>query len=73
MSETPDKPKRIPYFRGVAVLIVLGILTAIEYAVGVSESPSVALLAVLALIKAAVIVNYYMHAGKLWDTEGDAH
>lgn len=68
-----EQPKRIPYFKGFAVLIVLGILTAIEYWLAVGDSPSTAALVVVALIKAAVIVNYYMHAGRLWDTEGDAH
>jgi hypothetical protein len=68
-----DVPKRIPYFKGFAVLVILGILTAIEYAIGTSDSPSVAVLAVIALLKTALIVNYYMHGGRLWDTEGDAH
>ena len=65
--------KSPPYFNGVIVLIVLGILTAIEYFIGVGDSPSVAVLSVLALIKAAVIVNYYMHVSRMWSSEEDHH
>lgn len=66
-----EDKKRIPYFNGIAVLVVLGILTAVEYIIGTSDSPSVAVLAVLAIVKAAVIINWYMHLGRVWDTEGD--
>lgn len=61
--------KSPPYFLGLAVLIVLGILTAIEYWVGTHDSPSLAVLVVVALIKAALIVNYYMHISHLWRSE----
>ncbi|MCI0713293.1 MAG: cytochrome C oxidase subunit IV family protein [Chloroflexi bacterium] len=61
--------KSPPYFKGFAVLVILGILTGIEYYFGTKESPSVIFLAVLALIKAAFIVNYYMNISRLWSTE----
>ena len=61
--------KSPPYFTGFAVLIVLGILTGIEYYFGTKESPIVVVLAMLALIKAAIIVNYYMNISRLWSTE----
>jgi cytochrome c oxidase subunit IV len=69
MDQDQEFKKSPPYFKGIAVLIALGILTGIEYYFGTQDSPSVILLSVLALIKAAIIVNYYMNISRLWSTE----
>jgi cytochrome c oxidase subunit 4 len=61
--------KAPPYFIGFLVLVILGVLTAVEYYIGTHDSPSVALLAVIALVKAALIVNNYMHVSRLWNVE----
>lgn len=61
--------KSPPYFKGIMVLIVLGILTGVEYYFGTQDSPSVILLSVIALIKAAFIVYFYMNISRLWSTE----
>lgn len=64
--------KAPPYFIGFAVLVVLAVLTGIEYILGTQDDPMVALLVVIALVKAALIVNFYMHISKLWNP-GEEH
>ncbi|MEJ5224206.1 MAG: cytochrome c oxidase subunit 3 [Anaerolineales bacterium] len=49
---------------GVNVFIGLTVLTVIEF-FAATELPSVFLLAVIALIKAGLVMSYYMHIGKL--------
>ena len=53
---------------GVIVFIVLAVLTVVEYVVGVNSGT--ALLLVLALVKAGIVVNYYMHIRRLSSSEG---
>jgi hypothetical protein len=66
--------KSPPYFGGVLVLIVLAIFTGGEYILSTSaDNPPLAPLAVIALVKAAIIVNYYMHISRMWSTEEDSH
>ena len=58
--------------RGVRVIALLAVLTAIEYlfAISIGSVPLlVALLAVVALLKAWQIVQYFMHISKLWRGE----
>ncbi|NDJ85220.1 MAG: cytochrome C oxidase subunit IV family protein [Chloroflexi bacterium] len=73
-----DRPYVSPYVRSFMVLVVLGVLTALEYVVGRADelpvfSSNLAPLAVLAVLKAGVIINYYMHISRLWSTEEDDH
>ncbi|MBI4675908.1 MAG: cytochrome C oxidase subunit IV family protein [Chloroflexi bacterium] len=60
---------------GVLVLVVLAVLTAVEYwvAVGGLGGATLTLLALLALAKAALIVDYFMHVGKLFQPESGGH
>lgn len=69
-NKVTNEKKAPPYFIGVAVLIALAVLTGIEYVLGTADNPSTALLVVIALIKAALIVNFYMHISKLWSPGG---
>ncbi len=55
--------------RGVIVFVALMILTVIEYVVSVSLSSSLVLLFLIALVKAALIVTYFMHISRLWREE----
>jgi heme/copper-type cytochrome/quinol oxidase subunit 4 len=48
---------------GVLIFIVLAVLTAIEYFIGINIGT--AWLLVLALVKAALVVYYYMHIRRL--------
>lgn len=54
--------------RGTLTFIVLLILTAIEFYVGVALN-SIALLLILSLLKAALIVYVFMHIYRLWREE----
>ncbi|MDP6402647.1 MAG: cytochrome C oxidase subunit IV family protein [SAR202 cluster bacterium] len=53
--------------RGLRVIVALAILTAVEFWVAVSmETGLFAVLAVIAMIKTALIVEYFMHYSQLW-------
>lgn len=59
--------------QGVFIFIYLAVLTALEFFVAVTFN-SVALLVVVALIKAALVVYYFMHVYKLnLESEIDEH
>jgi heme/copper-type cytochrome/quinol oxidase subunit 4 len=56
--------------RGVIIFIALAVLTAIEYALGVSGVPAI-LLWVLMLAKAGLVLYYFMHITRAFKDEGD--
>jgi heme/copper-type cytochrome/quinol oxidase subunit 4 len=58
--------------RGVVVFIALAILTAIEYVLAITGMP-VIILVVLALLKAALVLNYFMHIGRLFSSGEGGH
>ncbi|MCA9961189.1 MAG: hypothetical protein R3E31_08425 [Chloroflexota bacterium] len=60
--------KAAAYRLGVTTLIILAVLTAVEYAVGVTINSAV-LMFIIGLIKAAVIVQNFMHIARLWREE----
>ncbi len=60
--------KKEAYRLGVMTLIILAVLTAVEYWVGVA-SGSVVWLFILALMKGAIIVQNFMHIARLWREE----
>ena len=64
MSENKAKAFR----RGTITFLVLLLLTAVEFYVGVAMN-SIALLFILALLKAALIVYVFMHIYRLWREE----
>jgi cytochrome c oxidase subunit 4 len=51
--------------RGVIVLIALAVLTVIEYFVAVFELPVIVLI-LIALLKAAAVLWYFMHIAKVF-------
>lgn len=53
---------------GVNTFLILMVLTLVEYWVGVQMNSAVFLF-ILALVKAALIVNNFMHATRLWREE----
>jgi hypothetical protein len=61
--------RRPAYLRGIYVFVGLAVLTAIEFGIALALEGSAALLFVVALAKAGVILQYYMHAGRLWGEE----
>ena len=73
MSSTPSATETREQRRGLNAIIVLAVLTIAEYFIAVgldSASTLVLLLSIVALIKAVVILEYFMHLSKLWRGEG---
>jgi len=60
--------------RGLVAIVVLAVLTAVEYAIAIGIEPMnvvVTLLAVIGIAKAVVILEYFMHLSRLWRGEED--
>ncbi len=56
--------------RGMVVIVALAVLTAIEFWVATQlETGLFAILVVIALIKAGLIVEYFMHYSQLFGSE----
>jgi heme/copper-type cytochrome/quinol oxidase subunit 4 len=55
--------------RGDVVLLALGVFTAAEFiaAIAMDGVSMLTVLAVLAAVKAALILNYFMHFHQLWE------
>ena len=64
MSENKAKA----YRRGTITFLILLLLTAVEFYVGVAMN-STALLFIMALLKASLIVYIFMHIYRLWREE----
>ncbi len=75
MDQTPsatDKTKKqFLYRRGLIVLIALIVLEIFDYFMAQWSNGSITILAVLALINAVLIIQYYMHVATLFSLEGD--
>jgi caa(3)-type oxidase subunit IV len=56
--------------QGVVILIILAVLTIVEYFIGISFN-SVWLLLLIALVKAGVVLQYFMHLPRAFSGEGD--
>ena len=63
-----SEAKAAAYRQGLIVFLGLAVLTIVEYFVAVSLNSAVLLL-ILALVKAALIVQYFMHVYRLWREE----
>lgn len=60
--------KAAAYRLGLITLLILAVLTVAEYFVSIYTG-SLILLMIIALIKAAIIVNNFMHITRLWREE----
>ena len=59
---------------GWIVAIVLAVLTALEYWIAIRfEGNVIPWLAIIALLKAWLIVQYFMHVSQLWHAEKGEH
>lgn len=70
------KGKAAEYLQGIIVLVVLGVFTAIEYVIGTADdiplfSSTLIPLTLIAVVKAGVIINYYMHISHMWNPEDE--
>lgn len=74
-EERPVRGAGAAYRRGIIVAVVLAVLTIIEYFIGTGDllNGSLIVLAVIALLKAGLIVQYFMHISRLWTDEEEAH
>src|SRR5512147_2139900 len=71
MAHSQDKSSALG--QGVVIFVYLAVLTVLEYFVAVSFK-AIPLLIVVAVIKAALVMYYYMHIYKLnHEDEGDEH
>lgn len=67
-----EQKKRSALQQGISVLIGLAVLTAVEYAISLLEFSTIALF-VIGLMKAGLIMNYFMQVTSLWSQEGGKH
>jgi hypothetical protein len=66
----PDMAKRTAAYRlGFLVFVGLAILTIVEYIIGVTWA-AVVILLIIALVKAGLILQNYMHVSHVWSEEG---
>ena len=63
-----EENKAAAYRLGVVTLIIIGVLTIAEFFAAVYLGSTVLLL-IIALIKAAIIVQNFMHISRLWREE----
>ncbi len=63
-----QESRRSGFRRGDFVIVALGVFTAIEFVIAVTWSGNgvAAVLGVIGLVKAALIINYFMHFKQLW-------
>ncbi len=65
MSEAKKSAQRT----GLYVFLALLVMTMVEYVIGVMETPITVLLLIIALVKAALIIYFFMHVYRLWREE----
>ena len=65
------KSKSGALIRGVMVFAALGVLTAVEYLIGILELQVIGtiLLIAIAVVKAALVIWYFMHIGRIFSEE----
>lgn len=68
MNDTQNKHKSAELRRGVMTFLALAVLTAIEYVLGTLENTTV-LLVLIALVKAVLVLWFFMHLPRVF-TEG---
>lgn len=73
MVHTQTQDKRFMLGQGILIFVYLAVLTGMEFLIAIAFD-AVPILAVVALIKAALVVYYYMHVYKLnLESENDEH
>ena len=69
--ERREAEKKFLYRRGLIVLIALVVLEIFDYFMSLWSGGSATILMALALINAALIIQYYMHVHTIFSLEGD--
>ena len=57
---------------GIIIFVVLAVFTAVEFWVSVSLASPGLLLTIIALIKAGLIIHYFMHLSQVWRKEAQS-
>ena len=57
------------YSQGILVLIGLGVLTGLEFYLAKNSGSTISL-SVIAILKAGIIMQYFMHIGRVGGEEG---
>ncbi|GMQ78800.1 MAG: hypothetical protein BMS9Abin02_1338 [Anaerolineae bacterium] len=65
------KDKKATYRQILIVIIVLAVLTAIEFVVALSLDNATTPLYIIALVEAGLVVQFFMHIYRLW--RGEEH
>jgi heme/copper-type cytochrome/quinol oxidase subunit 4 len=64
--------KKEPYWvLGVVVLLVLAVLTGLEFFVAINFQSAIVILFIIALFKAVPILQNFMHMSTLWSEEDE--
>ncbi len=58
--------------RGIIVFLALAVLTAVEFVVARGGVPS-GILWILAILKAALVINFFMHLSRLFQPDEGGH
>lgn len=61
------------YRTGINVFIALAVLTIVEYFISISGFNSTVLLFIIAFVKAAAIIQWFMHVYRLWQPDEEGH
>lgn len=69
MKETTEKVFRTRL--GWIVFIALAVLTIVEFLVGAFVRPATPYLVATAIVKAGLIVHYFMHVPQLWRRDNE--
>jgi len=64
--------RRAAYRQGFLVLVGLAVLTGLEFLIAGFTNGSAVFLFIMALLKAGIILQYFMHIRSLW-TEEESH
>jgi len=64
-----SEKKAAAYRLGIITAIILAVLTILEYVVSVNLNGSMVFLLLIALVKAGIIVQNFMHIARLWREE----
>ncbi|MEJ2749857.1 MAG: hypothetical protein P8183_18400 [Anaerolineae bacterium] len=67
-----EQKKKSALRQGVTVLGGLGVLTAVEFSVSLLEFSTI-ILFTISLMKAGLIMNYFMQLTSLWSKAGGKH
>jgi caa(3)-type oxidase subunit IV len=68
-TKQSDQKKKAEYRQNFFVFLVLVVLTLIEFFVAINLDDSTVLLLIIALVKAGIIVQFFMHIYRLWRPE----